>query len=78
VYWPNINRDLFGLISGAGLDLKKRVCRNLSKGDSRSGFSSVNSFIAKDNFPTRFDMAWRMAEVKLQRVCPDLLVGDEN
>jgi hypothetical protein len=41
---------------------KKRVCRNLSKGDRRTGFDSVNSFIDKKDFPTRFDMAWRVAE----------------
>jgi hypothetical protein len=47
---------------GPGIPPKKRVCRNLSKGDSLSGWGSVNSFIQKEDFPTRFDMAARVAE----------------
>jgi hypothetical protein len=48
---------------GPGLDPKKRVCRDLSMGDSRSGTPAVNDFIDKLDFPTRFDMAPKMAEV---------------
>jgi hypothetical protein len=48
---------------GPGLEPKKRVCRNLSKGDERSGTPAVNDFIAKEDFPTRFDMPWKMAEL---------------
>lgn len=47
---------------GPDLPLKKRVCRNLSRGDKTSGMGSVNSFISKEDFPTRFDMAARVAE----------------
>ena len=48
---------------GPGLPPKRRVCRNLSKGDRITGMDSVNSFISKEDFPTRFDMAFRVAEV---------------
>lgn len=48
---------------GPGLEAKKRVCRNLSKGDSRSNTPAVNEFIDKQDFPTRFDMPWKMAEL---------------
>lgn len=44
---------------GPLLPSKKRVCRNLSKGDVDTG--SVNSFIHTEDFPTRFDMASRVA-----------------
>jgi hypothetical protein len=47
---------------GPDLPAKKRVCRNLSKGDKASGAGSVNSHISKEHFPTRFDMATRVAE----------------
>ncbi len=47
---------------GPGLPPKRRVCRNLSKGDRISGMGSVNSFIDKKDFPTRFDMAFRVAD----------------
>jgi hypothetical protein len=47
---------------GPGLPSKRRVCRNLSKDDRVSGMSSVNSFIDKKDFPTRFDMAFRVAD----------------
>jgi hypothetical protein len=47
---------------GPLLPPKFRVCRNLSKGDSKAGVGSVNSFISKDDFPTRFDMAHRVAD----------------
>ncbi|KAF5386129.1 hypothetical protein D9615_002403 [Tricholomella constricta] len=48
--------------AGPGLPPKLRVCRNLCKKDPLSGTPSVNSFISKDDFPTRFDMAFRVAE----------------
>lgn len=48
---------------GHGLPDKHRVCRNLSKGDAKAGIDSVNSFINKDDFPTRFDMASKVAEM---------------
>ena len=47
---------------GPNLPPKRRVCRNLSKGDRTSGMPSVNSFIDKNDFPTRFDMAFRVAD----------------
>lgn len=47
---------------GPGLPPKYRVCRHLSKDDPVSGTPSVNSFICKDDFPTRFDMAFKVAE----------------
>jgi hypothetical protein len=34
---------------------KKRVCRHLSKGDAAAGMPAVNSFINKEDFPTKFD-----------------------
>lgn len=40
---------------------KLRVCRNLSKGTKFA--SSVNSHIAKESFPTRFDTAMRVADI---------------
>lgn len=48
---------------GLGNPPKRRVCRNLSKGDPLSGLGSVNSFIDKDDFPTRFDMAANIADM---------------
>lgn len=45
------------------LPKKRRVCRNLSKGDRISGMPSVNSFILKEDFPTRFDMAIDFADI---------------
>jgi hypothetical protein len=47
---------------GPGVPPKYRVCRNLSKDDPISGMGSVNSFISKEDFPTRFDMACHVAE----------------
>lgn len=47
---------------GPNLPPKYRVCRHLSKDDPISGTPSVNSFICKDDFPTRFDMAFKVAE----------------
>ncbi|KAF5376497.1 hypothetical protein D9615_008662 [Tricholomella constricta] len=41
---------------------KLRVCRNLSKDDPLTGTPSVNSYIAKEDFPTRFNMAFRVAD----------------
>ena len=46
---------------GPGEPDKIRVCRHLSKA-SKHG-PSVNSFIEKENFPTRFDTAARVAEI---------------
>jgi len=40
---------------------KLRICRHLSK-SSRDG-PAVNSFISKEDFPTRFDTACRVAEM---------------
>jgi hypothetical protein len=48
---------------GPGLPPKKRVCRNLSKAAPRSDMPAVNDFIDKGDFPTRFNMPWRMAEI---------------
>lgn len=47
---------------GPLLPPKFRVCRNLSRGDPKMNIGSVKSFISKHNFPTRFDMATRVAE----------------
>jgi hypothetical protein len=47
---------------GLFLPPKLQVCRNLSKGDSKLNIRSVNSFISKSNFPTRFDMAAQVAD----------------
>ncbi|EEC00047.1 hypothetical protein MPER_00104, partial [Moniliophthora perniciosa FA553] len=46
---------------GPGLPPKFRVCRNLSK--ETKEYLAVNSFIKKDQFPTRFDTAVKIAEV---------------
>lgn len=54
---------------GPDLPPKRRVCRNLSKGDQASGMDSVNSFINKEDFPTRFDMAFRVAEAVSPLLC---------
>ncbi|GLB41063.1 hypothetical protein LshimejAT787_0902780 [Lyophyllum shimeji] len=48
-------------IAGPGLPPKYRVCRNLSKADPVSGMPAINSFIDKDDFPTSFDMALKVA-----------------
>jgi hypothetical protein len=40
---------------------KLRVCRHLSKGDKNT--SSMNSHIQKEDFPTRFDTASRVADI---------------
>lgn len=47
---------------GPDLPVKYRVCRNLSKDDPLTGAFSVNSFIDKEDFPTRFDIAHLVAE----------------
>ena len=44
-----------------GVPDKVRICRHLSK--ATRTFPSVNSFIEKEDFPTRFDTAARVAEV---------------
>jgi hypothetical protein len=47
---------------GPGEEPKRRVCRHLSKDDKASGTPSVNSFIDKADFPTRFDFALDVAK----------------
>ena len=44
-----------------GMPDKLRVCRHLSKGDKDT--PSMNSHIHKDDFPTRFDTASRVADI---------------
>ncbi len=44
-----------------GTPEKLRICRHLSKGTKLH--PSVNSFISKEDFPTRFDTAARVAEM---------------
>ena len=44
-----------------GVPDKLRICRHLSKGDREH--PSVNSYIHKEQFPTRFDTASRVADV---------------
>jgi hypothetical protein len=44
-----------------GMPDKLRVCRHLSKGDKIT--SSMNSHILKEDFPTRFDTASRVADI---------------
>ena len=46
---------------GPGEPDKIRICRHLSKATKH--VSSVNSFIEKEDFPTRFDTAARVAEI---------------
>jgi hypothetical protein len=46
---------------GPDLPPKFRICRHLSKEDS--GMPSVNSYINKEDFPTRFDTATRVADM---------------
>jgi hypothetical protein len=48
-------------IQQSGTPDKLRVCRHLSKGDKNT--PSMNSHINKDDFPTRFDTALRVADV---------------
>jgi hypothetical protein len=48
---------------GPDLPPKKRVCRNLSKAAPQSNMAAVNDFIDKADFPTCFNMPWRMAEI---------------
>jgi hypothetical protein len=48
---------------GPGLDAKKRVCRNLSKGDLKVGVPAVNEYIDKEDFLTRFDMPSKVANL---------------
>ena len=55
-----------GQDQGPDLPPKRRVCWNLSKGDCVTGTGSVNSFINKEDFPTCFDMAFRVAEAVSQ------------
>lgn len=60
---PFISSPLIISVSSQGPDLvdKIRICRNLSKCSPEQ--PSVNSFIQKDLFPTRFDTAIRMANI---------------
>ena len=44
-----------------GMPDKLRVCRHLSKGDKNT--PSMNSHIQKEDFPTRFDTASRVADI---------------
>ena len=44
-----------------GVPDKLRVCRHLSKSNKTN--PSVNSYISKDDFPTRFDTASRVADI---------------
>ncbi|RXW16082.1 hypothetical protein EST38_g9772 [Candolleomyces aberdarensis] len=46
---------------GPGLKDKVRICRHLSKGNKHA--DSVNSHIVKEDFPTRFDLASRVADI---------------
>ncbi|RXW14640.1 hypothetical protein EST38_g11217 [Candolleomyces aberdarensis] len=46
---------------GPGLKDKIRICRHLSKGSKYA--DSVNSHIVKEDFPTRFDLASRVADI---------------
>jgi hypothetical protein len=48
-------------IQQPGTPDKLRVCRHLSKNDKST--SSVNSHIKKEDFPTRFDTASRVADI---------------
>ncbi|PPR01940.1 hypothetical protein CVT24_001279 [Panaeolus cyanescens] len=73
---------------GPNLPDKIRVCRHLSKEDARREIPSVNSYIVKDDFPTRFDTATKVAKMislappgteactldieKFHRTCPAL------
>lgn len=47
---------------GPDMPPKKRVCRNLSKGDKFSGMDAVNDYIDTEDFPTRVDTAAIVAE----------------
>ena len=58
---------------GPGLPPKLRVCRNLSKDDPGAGVQAVNDYIDKEDFPTRFDMPWRMAELVSSTSLPQSL-----
>jgi hypothetical protein len=40
---------------------KARICRHLSKGTK--DHASVNSYISKEDFPTRFDTASKVADI---------------
>ncbi|PPR05117.1 hypothetical protein CVT24_010092 [Panaeolus cyanescens] len=73
---------------GPNLPDKIRVCRHLSKEDAKRDIPSVNSYIVKDDFPTRFDTATKVAKMialappgteactldieKFHRTCPAL------
>ena len=46
---------------GPGKPDKIRICRHLSK--STKNIASVNSFMSKPDFPTRFDTASRVADI---------------
>ena len=64
-----------------GMPDKLHVCRHLSKGDKDT--PSMNSHIHKDDFPTRFDTALRVADIvglfffsaRRQHLFPPLLMG---
>jgi hypothetical protein len=46
---------------GPGEPDKIRICRHLSK--ATKSVASMNSFISKEDFPTRFDTASRVADI---------------
>ncbi|KAF7325222.1 hypothetical protein MKEN_00566500 [Mycena kentingensis (nom. inval.)] len=60
---------------GPGVEPKKRVCRNLSKGDPVNDIPAVNDFSDKEDFPTRFDTPLKIANLIANappgtQVCP--------
>ena len=55
---------------GPGIADKLRVCRHLSKSNKTT--ASVNSYIKKEDFPTRFDTASRVADI-VSYIDPDNL-----
>lgn len=59
-------------IQQPGMPDKLRVCRHLSKGDKNT--PSMNSHIHKEDFPTRFDTASRVADIV--RLFPPTASGD--
>ena len=50
-----------------GMPDKLRVCRHLSKGDKKT--PSMNSHINKEDFPTRFDTASKVADIVRSLPC---------
>ena len=54
-------------IQQPGMPDKLRVCRHLSKGDKHT--PSTNSHIHKEDFPTRFDTALKVADIVGSSTC---------